>query len=117
VFFINPKTKEKKFKTPKPKKNFFFVRPKLEPHPALQFSTREMATLRISSKQIKAISLQDERTWPVDLQDNLVIQVWVELTGRHRWKSWHPPFYLSHEQVKIFREKALGLRTTRPHSQ
>lgn len=110
MFFINPKTKEKKFKTPKPKKTFF-VRRKLETRPPLQSSTREMATLRISSKQIKAISLQDERTWPVDLQ------VWVELTGRHRWKSWHPPFYLSHEQVKIFREKALGLRTTRPHSQ
>ncbi len=104
-----PQNKRKKFQTPKPKKNFFFE--KLETRPAVQSSTCEMATFRISSKQIKAISLQDERTWPVDLQ------VWVELTSRHRWKSWHPPFYLSHEQVKIFREKALSLRKPRSNSQ
>lgn len=86
------------------------MRRKLDDGGPHETCTDKMATFRISSKQINAISLHDEKTWPVDLQ------VWVELTARHRWKSWYPPFYLSHEQVKIFREKALKLKKPRSNS-
>ena len=57
-----------------------------------------MATIRISSKQIKAINLEDKTTWPVDLQ------VWVELSTEKPWKEWDAPFYVSTEQLAAFKK-------------
>jgi len=57
-----------------------------------------MATIRISSKQIKAIKLEDKTTWPVDLQ------VWVELSTEKPWKEWDVPFYVSTEQLAAFKK-------------
>lgn len=57
-----------------------------------------MATFRLTLQQIKAISLEDKKTWPVDLQ------VWVELSILHPLKEWNVPFYLNHEQVKAFQK-------------
>jgi hypothetical protein len=55
-------------------------------------------TLRVSTATIKAIRLEDRKTWPVDLD------VWVDISLRHPQKSWDAPFYLSHTQVKAFLE-------------
>lgn len=55
-----------------------------------------MATLRLTLQQIKAISLDDKKSWPVDLQ------VWVELSVLHPWRHWDVPFYLRADQVKAF---------------
>jgi len=57
-----------------------------------------MATLRLTLQQIKAIRLEDKKTWPVDLQ------VWVELSVLHPFKQWNVPFYLSADQVKAFQK-------------
>lgn len=57
-----------------------------------------MAAIRVSVKQVKSISLEDKKTWPVDLQ------VWVELSILKPWKEWDAPFYLTAEQVKLFKK-------------
>ena len=58
-----------------------------------------MATIRISTKQIKSLKVDDKSSWPVDLQ------VWVELSV-HRMKEngeGDAPFYLKPEQVKALK--------------
>jgi len=60
---------------------------------------KKMATIRVSSKQVKSIKVEDKKTWPVDLQ------VWIELSV-HRYKEQgeeNVPFYLSPEQIRAFR--------------
>jgi hypothetical protein len=59
-----------------------------------------MATFRISTQQIRRISLDDKKTWPVDME------VWVELCTRKPWKNWDAPFYLSAEQVNTVLQRA-----------
>jgi hypothetical protein len=56
-----------------------------------------MATIRVTSKQIKEIKVEDKTTWPVDLE------VWIDLSAHRQEKTWDAPFYLSPEQVKTFR--------------
>jgi hypothetical protein len=59
-----------------------------------------MATIRVSSKQIKDIKLEDKKSWPVDLQ------VWVEISV-HRHKAEgeaNAPFYLKPEQLTAFKK-------------
>jgi len=59
-----------------------------------------MATIRVSSKQIKNIQLENKQTWPVDLQ------VWIELSV-HRHKAQgeeNAPFYLQPEQLAAFKK-------------
>ena len=57
-----------------------------------------MATFRLTLQQIKAIRLEDKKSWPVDLQ------VWVELSILHPFKEWNVPYYLNADQVKAFQE-------------
>jgi hypothetical protein len=57
-----------------------------------------MATLRVSVKQVKSVQVEDKKTWPVDLQ------VWVELSILKPWKEWDAPFYLTVDQVKLFKK-------------
>jgi hypothetical protein len=57
-----------------------------------------MASFRLTVPQIKAIHLEDKKTWPIDLQ------VWVELSVRHSWRRWDAPFYLSTERVQAFQK-------------
>lgn len=59
-----------------------------------------MSVSRISVSQIRSISPENRKTWPVDLQ------VWVELISRHPNGDWQPPFYLSVDQLLAFRKKA-----------
>jgi hypothetical protein len=57
-----------------------------------------MAAIRISTKQVKEIKLEDQKTWPVDLQ------VWVELSTLKPWKEWDAPFYLKPELLAAFKK-------------
>jgi len=57
-----------------------------------------MATIRISTKQIKAIQIEDKKTWPVDLD------VWVDISAYHSHKEWTAPFYLKPDQIKAFKQ-------------
>lgn len=57
-----------------------------------------MATIRVSVKQVKSISVEDKKTWPVDLQ------VWMELSIAKPWKEWDAPFYLTADQLKTFKK-------------
>lgn len=57
-----------------------------------------MATIRISTKQIQAIQIQDKKTWPVDLD------VWVDISAYHSHKEWDAPFYLQPDQLKVFKQ-------------
>ena len=45
---------------------------------------------------IKSIKVDDKKTWPVDLD------VWVELSIRHTWKTWDAPFYLNATEYRKF---------------
>jgi hypothetical protein len=56
-----------------------------------------MATIRVSSKQIMSIQLDDKKTWPVDLQ------VWIELSVHRCQEQEAAPFYLKPEQLKAFK--------------
>ncbi len=64
---------------------------------SVPFPSNKMA-LRVKTATIKAIRLEDKKTWPVDLE------VWVEISLRHPHKGWEAPFYLSHIQVKAFQK-------------
>ncbi len=66
-----------------------------------------MATIRISSKQVKEIKLEDPNTWPVDLQ------VWVELSTLKPWKEWDAPFYLKAELIAVFKKLIAAAIETR----
>lgn len=55
-------------------------------------------TFRLSASTIKEIRLENKKTWPMDLD------VWVDISLRHPLKEWEAPFYLSHIQVKAFKE-------------
>ena len=57
-----------------------------------------MATIRISTKQIKSITVEDKKTWPVDLQ------VWVELSTYRNQETWDAPFYLLPDQIKALKK-------------
>ncbi len=57
-----------------------------------------MAAIRVSTKQIKEIKLDDKTTWPVDLQ------VWVELSTEKPWREWDAPFYVSIEKLAAFKK-------------
>jgi len=72
-----------------------------------------MATFRLTLQQIKAICLENKKTWPVDLQ------VWVELSILHPFKEWNVPFYLNADQVKAFQKlirKKIKEKTTKRRS-
>jgi hypothetical protein len=56
-----------------------------------------MATIRVSSKQIKSLKVEDKKTWPVDLQ------VWVELSVHRCQEQENAPFYLKPEQLKFLK--------------
>lgn len=56
-----------------------------------------MSFFRISSNQIKAIKVEDKKTWPVDLQ------VWVELSIEKPWRLWDAPFYIGPAEMKVFK--------------
>ena len=67
---------------------------------------------RITTAMIKSIKVEDKKTWPVDLD------VWVELSIRHTWKTWDAPFYLNPTEykkfIKVIKQEQLK-KTTRSH--
>jgi hypothetical protein len=66
-----------------------------------------MATIRISTKQIQAIQIEDKKTWPVDLD------VWVDISAHHNHKEWDAPFYLKPDQIKVFKQIIQGIVSKR----
>ncbi len=62
-----------------------------------------MSTIRISTKQIQAIQINDKKTWPVDLD------VWVDISAHHNHKDWDAPFYLKPDQIKVFKQMIQAL--------
>lgn len=53
-----------------------------------------MPHFKVSANQIKAIRIEDRKTWPTDMD------VWVDLCVHRPAGDWEIPFYLTPEQIR-----------------